>query len=180
MRHVLPAFVLLLAGCGGPVVTHIQNDDRALVSSLFRYGAADGEMAVEVHGIPSGIDPGLYAAEVAAGLEAPFWLPRVRFQPVAHGAATFRMVLLIGAPVSAGGKQACEAPEAVGLFPMAAPLRVQGAMCSDDRALTSAVGTLNPPPEGPRDPRFRALLFQLTWALLPEERHADNVVELSP
>lgn len=176
MRHLLPAFVLLLTGCGGPVISHIQNDDRPLVSSLYRYEAGDGEAAVEVHGTPAGLDPGRYATEVAAAVEAPFWLPAARFRPVAPGAAQFRLVLLLGAPVSAGGQRACAGSAMGGSAPPAGPLRVLGAMCYRDQALTSAVGSLDPPPEGPQDPRFHALLQQLVWTLLPQERYEPHAV----
>lgn len=180
MRHLFPALVLLLTGCGGPVITHIQNDDRLLVDSLYRYDAADGEVAVEVHGGPAGVDPARYAAAVAAAVEAPFWLPPARFRPVAAGAAEFRMVLLVDAPVSAGGSQACQAPGRVALSPAPGALRVQGAMCYRGRALTSATGSLDPAPQGPQDPRFRALLQQLTWTLLPQESRDDDVMALLP
>lgn len=159
-------------GCAGPVISHV--DDRSIVvPSYFSYYARDGEVAVEVYGAPPGVEPAGYAADVAGVLAPPFWYPPARFTPAREGGERFRMVLMFGAPTTVGGRQACNSPAGVGLWPTAAPFRVQGAMCHGGRVLTEAVGTLPAPPAGPRDPRFQALLQQLSWTLLPPER-PDN------
>ena len=178
-RRLIASSILAIAagGCSGPVITHMQNEDRDFVSSFFRYEAADGVVPVEIYGAPRGVDPAGYAAAVAAGIQPPMWEPPARFQPVEQGGAPFRMVLMMGVPANVGGQRACADPAKVGLFPDQAPLRVQGAMCSGGDALTSALATLDPPPDGPQDPRFRAMLYQLAVALMPEPRkEADGFV----
>lgn len=179
-------FLLALAGCGGPVISRIDSPVPNRFEAYFSGMASGQDLFVTVRGTPFGGNERDFASKVAGMIVTPAWLPkpeRIVTLAEADPLPPFRIVLLFGAPYTASGREACRSERSVPVVRTALPpgstITVQGAVCLEDSFVTEAEGWVENV-SGPDDPRFRALISQLSDSLMPPERAMSVPQFISP
>lgn len=170
------ALVLTLTGCGGPVISRIDAPVPNRFEAYFSGMAAGQDLFVTVRGTPFGGSERDFASKVAGMIVTPAWLPKPeRIVTLAESdpPPPFRVVLLFGTPYTVSGREACRhertAPVVYTALPPGSTITVQGAVCLEDSFITEAEGWVSNV-SGPDDPRFRALISQLSDSLMPPQR----------
>lgn len=171
------ALILALAGCGGPVISRIDAPVPNRFEAYFSGMAAGRDLFVTVRGTPFGGNERDFASKVAGMIVTPAWLPKPeRIVTLAEPdpLPPFRVVLLFGTPYEVSGREACRhersAPVVHAALPPGSTITVQGAVCLEDSFITEAEGWVRDV-SGPDDPRFHALISQLSDSLMPQQRN---------
>jgi hypothetical protein len=140
----------------------------AYTPTVLNYAATHGGMLVEVAGSPFDAPrPELERAIVGAMTGSHFG-PAVAFvtTPPEDFASPYRVVLVFDAAPAYSDHTLCGAALGVLEARTEDPLRVHAALCAGSKPLTTLRGQVSGV-AGPEDPRFHALIRQITLNLLP-------------
>lgn len=165
---------LWLGGCAGMVVVHQPMHTQRYLDGDFEYAARSGEMRTSVHGNPFAIAPQSFNAAVTGTMRGANTGPDVVFTPTpeGEGSGAFHVVLMFDPPVGTFGDDLCA--DAGAIHPVAGNggVRLLSAFCVGDQLLSTVGGSVSGV-DGPRHPKFRELVRQVTMHLFPAYDHWD-------
>lgn len=159
------AATLAVAGCDSVTVYEPLYSQR-YSDGMFDYAARNGEMKTEVIGNPFGDSPD-FSQTVAGYMDGATRGAPVKFslQPQGRGSAPFHVVVAFNPPASATSDDAC----AQRIPPSTlrnGTVQVLAAFCSGDVVMSEAGGRAGGI-AGSNDPKFRSLVRQVAYALIP-------------
>jgi hypothetical protein len=162
----MAAALALLGGCDGVVVYEPVGKQRYF-NSDFEYAARSGELKTEVAGNPFGSAPN-FAPLVAEYMQNANRSIPVRFvlEPQGRGSAPYHVVMAFNPPRGATAHDACSQAGSLPTAPGTASVYLFSVFCSGDVALSEAGGSVSGL-SGPDDPKLRALVRDVTYALIP-------------
>ncbi len=177
-RRAMPALAAtligigLVSGCEGVTVyepTHTQ----LYSNGSFDYAARNGVMKTEVVGDPFGGSPN-FAEKVADYLYGATRSVPVKFalRPEGTGSAPYHVVMVFNGPAGATSDQACAQRVAPAAGQSSDAIYVLAAFCTGDLALSEAGGRASGI-TGPDDPKFRSLVRQVAYSLIPPYDRRD-------
>jgi hypothetical protein len=162
----------LVSGCEG-VMVYEPMYTQLYSNGSFDYAARNGVMKTEIVGDPFGGAPN-FAEKVTDYLYGATRSVPVKFalQPQGTGSAPYHVVMIFNAPAGATSDQACaqRVAPAAGRSPDA--IHVLAAFCSGDLAMSEAGGRAAGV-TGPDDPKFRSLVRQVAYGLIPPYDRRD-------
>ncbi|MDA8233128.1 MAG: hypothetical protein M0006_17495 [Magnetospirillum sp.] len=154
----------ILSGCAGPTSVGVPYR-RAATWSVMTYAASRGPMLVEVIGDPFGIGEGALAGITAAAMTDQ--VPTYPFPLTADRARApepnIRVVVAFDPGITASGAELCQGKRPMAAGSQAGWVQVLAAFCDRGVEMSSVQGQT--PADGPRDPRLRFLLAQMTRQL---------------
>ena len=170
----LRALVLLLLAGLAPacstdtVVVSPTSFFAAYTPSVLNYAATHGGVLVELLGNPFDAPKEDLEAAVTAAMTGSHFGPRVDFVTEAPEdfVSPYRVVLLFDAAPHHTAIKLCKTDPELFEATSGEPVRVHAALCAKRKPLTAVSGRVSAP-GGPGDPRFRALIGQITVNLFP-------------
>lgn len=173
LKGLVPAVAALVAGCGdtdGPAVVKTYHKGE-IVDSLFFSASRQGKVLAHVQGNPFGRDQRTLI-DTIHGVMAQAVIGRVvafTDDAAAVEQPGVQVIIVFGPPKALNGRKLCE-----GLLPQTVPPSEQGRVdvravfCGDGDLLADAEGWARRI-DGPDDPRFRRLIFDLTRKLIVDQ-----------
>jgi len=162
----------LLGGCDG-VIVYEPIYAQMYSNGSFEYAARNGVIKTEVVGDPFGGSPN-FAERVADYLYGATRSVPVKFalQPDGRGSAPYHVVMVFNAPAGATSDQACAQRVTPTAGRTSDTIQVLAAFCSGDLAVSEAGGRAGGI-TGPDDPKFRSLVRQVAYSLIPPYDRRD-------
>jgi len=143
--------------------------------SFVRYVMSQGDFPLEVHGNPSGLADDVFSdlVEQSLRIDPAFGTASFRTEPTVRNQHGFRVVLVFNADnTRLDPRRICRGE---GLDKAGAPnviLHVRGAFCERDELLSTNTALAEAPSDF-RDDKFRKILFQLTFEMMPSEGNRE-------
>ena len=159
-------FAGLLAGCDDSRVVADEPDPAYSFNEL-AYAASDRDLRVVVHGTPFGGDAAAFARAVTAAMAD--HIAGIRTTPTTDPGPSARpayRVVFAFEPVQPTLNSELCGPAPVRTQAPGTTLTAQAVFCRGGRTLSGATGWLDEA-QGPKDPRFRRLVGDLTASILP-------------
>lgn len=167
----LPVLLTTLAigACTGPSVTY-QSPRQQQIEGLYQYGAAGRDIPLVVTGNPFGAVPDAeVAAQVERGASRGSMLQpatRPRLHPDESIRPGYQLMVALQPALTVDGNDLCRGTGA-GTKTTTTEIRVEMAFCVSGRAYSFASGRTEA--TGPGDPRFDALISQLSLAVFRQD-----------
>ena len=158
---------VVLAGCGRVIIYGVDYDSYMAGDADFAGGGRD--FLTVIRGNPfTQVSKQKFDQAVTDPMQTAPEGFRTHFttRPSANARIAYRIVLLFDGPKTAIGSDLCQSLETLGSRPQSRTIRIQGAFCVDDHALSEAIGEMRRV-SGPRHRDFAFLIDQITKFLLP-------------
>ncbi len=174
LMAVVAGVVVAQVGCAFGVVVYEPLYPQSYTTGEFFYAARGGEMLVEVRGEPFAISPERFADRVVTDMAGATRGPEVRFTTVSSGAgsAPYRVVMMFNAGPAVLADEAC-AGTPIQSSPNGNRVTLLAVFCNGDAALAESEGWAYDV-AGPDDDKFRELVRQVAFALIPTHDYQEG------
>ncbi len=166
LMAVVAGVVVAQVGCAFGVVVYEPLYPQSYTTGEFFYAARGGEMLVDVRGEPFAISPERFADRVVTDMAGATRGPEVTFTTVSSdaGSAPYRVVMLFNGPTVLADEACAGTPTRSS--PNSNRVTLLSVFCNGDVALAESEGWANDV-AGPDDDKFRELVRQVAFALIP-------------
>lgn len=170
----LCGLVLAVSACADMVIVQEPVFQQIFTDGDTEYAMRNGVMKTRVYGdpFPDGADG--IERSVMGLMKGANRGPVVDFvaQPTGIGSDPYHIVMVFNAPRDIWAESICADGSGVGSAPTDGALTLLSGFCIGDDLLATASGSVSGV-SGPDDPKFRALVRQVTYSLFPAHDHND-------
>jgi hypothetical protein len=182
-RIVIPAFLLLIAGCAGEPEVYAIVQDRAYSPSEFRHASQNKDFPTLFEGAAFRAPRRVVWDAILDAMQPENWwysdifTPRTRFadRPAVDG-SPYRVAVSVNPPPDSDPSGYCrvqDRPDTMNPEESTDSVTVRMAFCKDDAVLSVSRGTVEGI-GGQDDPRFRKMITQMTMALFPARNDRND------